>query len=201
MQKIVLIAALTIGLLTIPFLVRAEVYKWTDDKGDVHFTDNYSNIPEKYRPVAETQRFPQDPKDTSPSSVQKKPTPALAPKVPEPAVQKKVSEPAVQKTKSVVPEVFEGVITKLDDFGRSFVATGEKGTISFPISKDTRIINEELGKEVDFDELERRMSVTAGGISVSVWYIRDGDDIHTSSITIRAQKMPDWIDHRGRGYR
>jgi hypothetical protein len=97
MQKIVLIAALTIGLLTIPFLVHAEVYKWIDDKGDVHFTDNYSNIPEKYRPVAETQRFPQDSKDTSPSSVEKKPTPALAPEVPEPAVQKKVSEPDAQK--------------------------------------------------------------------------------------------------------
>jgi len=192
MLKIVLIAALTIGLLTIPFLVHAEVYKWIDDKGDVHFTDDYSKIPEKYRPVAETQRFPQDPKDTSPSSLQKKQTPALAPKV---------SEPAVQKKEPVVPEVFEGVITKLDDFRKGFIATGEKGTISFPISKDTRIINEELGKEVDFEDLERRMSVTAGGISVRVWYIRDGDDIQTSSITIRAQKMPDWIDHRGRGYR
>jgi len=196
MQKIVLIAALTIGLLTIPFLVRAEVYKWTDDKGDVHFTDNYSNIPEKYRPVAETQRFPQDPKDTSPASVEKKPTPALAPKVPEPVVGRKVSEPAVQKTPSVLPEVFVGVINKLDR--RSFVITGEKGTMSFPISKDTRIINEELGKEVPFEELEMRMSVTAGGISVSVWYIRDGDDIHTSSIAIHAQKEFDGRDYHRR---
>ena len=186
MQKIVLIAALTIGLLTIPFLVRAEVYKWIDDKGDVHFTDNYSNIPEKYRPVAETQRFPQDPKDTSPSSVQKKPTPTLAPKL---------SEPPAQKKPSVAPEVFEGVISKLDDFRRSFVATGEKGTISFPISGDTRIIDE-LGKEVDFEDLERRMSVTAGGILVSVLYIKDGDNILTSSITIHGQKEFDGRDYR-----
>ena len=188
MQKIFIIAALIIGLLTIPFLVHAEVYKWIDDKGDVHFTDNYSNIPEKYRPVAETQRFPQDPKETSPSSVEKKPTPALAPKVP---------EPAVQKTPLVLPEVFEGVISKLDDSGRSFVATGEKGTISFPISEDTRIIDE-FGKEVPFEDLTRRMSVTAGGISVSVWYIKDGDDIHTSSITIRAQQEFDGREHRRR---
>ena len=186
MQKIVLIAALTIGLLTIPFLVHAEVYKWIDDKGDVHFTDDYSNIPEKYRPVAETQRFPQDPKDTSPSSVEKKPTPALAPKVP---------EPAVQKTPLVLREVFEGVISKLDDFGRSFVVTGEKETMSFPISEDTRIIDE-FGKEVPFEELTRRMSVTASGIPVSVKYIRDGDDIHTSNITIHAQKEFQWRDHR-----
>jgi hypothetical protein len=77
-QKIGLIAALTIGLLTIPFLAHAEVYRWIDDKGDVHFTDDYSKIPEKYRPVAETRRFPQDPKDTSPSSVEQKPSPAPA---------------------------------------------------------------------------------------------------------------------------
>ena len=186
MQKKILITALTIGFLTLPFLVDAEVYKWTDDKGDVHFTDNYSNIPEKYRPVVETQRFPQDPKDTSPSSVQKKPTPALGPKV---------SEPPAQKKPSVAPEVFEGVISKLDDFRRSFVATGEKGTISFPISGDTRIMDE-LGKEVDFEDLERRMSVTAGGILVSVLYIRDGDNILTSSITIHGQKEFDGRDYR-----
>ena len=44
MQKIVLIAALTIGLLMIPFLAHAEVYKWIDDKGDVHFTDKKINF-------------------------------------------------------------------------------------------------------------------------------------------------------------
>jgi hypothetical protein len=198
MQKTVLIAALTVGLLTIPFLVHAEVYKWIDDKGEVHFTDDYSNIPEKYRPVAETKRFPQDPKETSPRSVEKTPTPALAPKVPEPEVQKKVSEPALKKTPLVLPEVFGGMISKLDDFGRSFVVTDEAEkakTMSFPISKDTRIIDE-FGKEVPFEELTRRMSVTASGIPVSVKYIRDGDDFHTSNITIRAQKEFQWREHR-----
>ncbi len=197
-MQTVLIAALTIGLLTIPFLGHAEVYKWIDDKGDVHFTDDYSNIPEKYRPVAETKRFPQDPKETSPSNVEKKPTPALAPKVSEPAVQKKVPEPPVQKTPLVLPQVFEGMISKLDDFGRGFVVTDEAEkakTMSFPISEDTRIIDE-FGKEVPFEDLTRRMSVTASGIPVSVKYIRDGDDIHTSSITIRAQQEFQWREYR-----
>jgi hypothetical protein len=49
MQKTVLIASLTIGLLTIPFLVHAEVYKWIDDKGTIFFTDDYSNIPPAYQ--------------------------------------------------------------------------------------------------------------------------------------------------------
>jgi hypothetical protein len=198
MQKIVLIAALTIGLLAIPFSAHAEVYKWVDDKGDVHFTDDYSKIPEKYRPVAETRRFPQDPKDTSPANVEKKPTPALAPKVSEPPVQKKVSESAVQKAASVLPEVFVGVISKLDDFGRSFVVTDEAEktkTMSLPISEDTKIIDE-FGREVPFEDLTRRISVTASGVPVSVKYIRDGDDVHTSTITIRAQKEFNGREHR-----
>jgi hypothetical protein len=49
MQKTVLIAALTIGLLTVPFLVHAEVYKWIDDKGTICFTDDHSNIPPTYQ--------------------------------------------------------------------------------------------------------------------------------------------------------
>ncbi len=189
MRKMILIAVLTIGFSVIPFLIRAEVYKWIDDKGDVHFTDDYSNIPEKYRPVTETQRSP---KETPSPSVEKEPIPVLVPKIPEPAVQE---TPAVQKTPSVVREVFEGVMTKLSDLRTSLVVTSEKETMTFSISKDTKIIDE-LGKEVPFEDLERRMSVTASGVPVSVRYIRDGEDIHASHITIRAQKEFQWGDHR-----
>ncbi len=186
MLKIVLIAGLTIGLLTIPFLVHAEVYKWIDDKGDVHFTDDYSKIPEKYRP----QRTPEE---TSPPSVEKKPTPALAPEVSEPPSQK---IPVVQKEPPVVPEVFEGVISKLDAFGRSFVVTSEKETMSFLISGDTKIIDE-LGKEQHFEELTRRMETNPStGVPVSVKYIRDGDDIHASNITLHGRKDFDGRDFR-----
>jgi hypothetical protein len=49
MRKTALIAASTIFCLMIPFLIHAEVYKWVDDKGTIHFTDDYSNIPSSYR--------------------------------------------------------------------------------------------------------------------------------------------------------
>jgi len=49
MAKTVLISAWAIGLLMIPFLIHAEVYKWIDDKGTIHFTDDYSNIPSSYQ--------------------------------------------------------------------------------------------------------------------------------------------------------
>ena len=35
-----------------------EMYKWVDEKGTVHFTDDLSKIPEKYRPDAETRKPP-----------------------------------------------------------------------------------------------------------------------------------------------
>jgi len=49
MGRKALIAAFFVGFLMIPFSTYAEVYKWIDDKGTVHFTDDYGNIPSTYR--------------------------------------------------------------------------------------------------------------------------------------------------------
>src|SRR4030042_6951658 len=49
MRKMVFMVGLTIGFLMIPFSIHAEVYKWIDDKGTIHFTVDYSNIPSPYR--------------------------------------------------------------------------------------------------------------------------------------------------------
>jgi hypothetical protein len=48
LAKIVLVSVLIMGFLMIPFLIHAEVYKWIDDKGIIHFTDDYSKIPSSY---------------------------------------------------------------------------------------------------------------------------------------------------------
>jgi Skp family chaperone for outer membrane proteins len=40
-------------LLLVISISHAEVYKWTDDKGTVHFTEDPATIPEKYRDKAE----------------------------------------------------------------------------------------------------------------------------------------------------
>ena len=56
--------------------VNGEVYKWTDSKGTVHFTDDPSLIPEEYRPKSfgtETPPKEEAPKGTEESSVQKAP--------------------------------------------------------------------------------------------------------------------------------
>lgn len=37
-----------------------EVYRWVDEKGTVHFSDDLSKIPEKYRPDAELRKAPRE---------------------------------------------------------------------------------------------------------------------------------------------
>jgi clan AA aspartic protease (TIGR02281 family) len=58
-----------------------EMYKWVDEKGSVHFTDDLSNIPEKYREEAETRKPPQE---TSTPKPQDKSKPSLPEKIFEP---------------------------------------------------------------------------------------------------------------------
>ena len=59
----------------------AEMYKWVDDKGTVHFTDDLSTIPEKYREDAETRK---PSKEISTPSSKEKPKPSLPAKTAEP---------------------------------------------------------------------------------------------------------------------
>jgi hypothetical protein len=152
MRKTVLIAALTIGFSMIPFLIHAEVYKWIDDKGTIHFTDDRSNVPEKYLPVAETQPFP---KESSLPGVKEKSAPAFAPKS---------SEPLEQE----IARLFSGLINGVDGSGRSITVTGEGKEMVFTVSEDTRITTD-YGKNVSFSELKN-------GSPVTVEYIeKDGD--------------------------
>jgi hypothetical protein len=52
--RLFLAAVLLFSLfLTTPYLSSEEVYRWTDEKGTTHFTDDASRIPEKYRREAE----------------------------------------------------------------------------------------------------------------------------------------------------
>jgi clan AA aspartic protease (TIGR02281 family) len=58
-----------------------EMYKWVDENGSVHFTDDLSNIPEKYREDAETRK----PSEETPTpQPQEKSEPSLPEKISEP---------------------------------------------------------------------------------------------------------------------
>jgi clan AA aspartic protease (TIGR02281 family) len=53
-----------------------DMYKWVDDKGAVHFTDDLSNIPEKYREDAETRKSPKETSAPQPRGITKSLLPA-----------------------------------------------------------------------------------------------------------------------------
>jgi len=42
------------------FPAYAEMYKWVDEKGTVHFTDDPSKVPEKYRSDVESRKTPKE---------------------------------------------------------------------------------------------------------------------------------------------
>ena len=52
-----------------------EMYKWTDEKGTVHFADDLSHVPEKHRPSVEIRRVPGE---IPPSEDREKPAPLPA---------------------------------------------------------------------------------------------------------------------------
>ena len=66
MKKMILLS--TIGLLIFATLAFGqEVYRWVDEKGAVHFTDDLGQVPEKYRGQFQRERPPEEPPPTRPA--------------------------------------------------------------------------------------------------------------------------------------
>ncbi len=55
-----------------------EMYRWIDEKGTLHFADDLSKVPEKYRSDAEMRRVPKEIRDASPIEKQEQPQPSLS---------------------------------------------------------------------------------------------------------------------------
>jgi clan AA aspartic protease (TIGR02281 family) len=81
MKWILLVMIVLIGLV-LP--AGAEMYKWVDEKGAVHFTDDPSTIPEKYRPSTETRKGTAEPSSPKPKEKQPISPPQPVTPVPEP---------------------------------------------------------------------------------------------------------------------
>ncbi len=50
-----------------------EMYRWVDEKGTLHFADDLSKVPEKYRPDAEMRKAPKEMKEVSVPEAREKP--------------------------------------------------------------------------------------------------------------------------------
>ncbi len=94
MKKVSLLMFLTLSLIAW-MAYGQELYKWVDDKGTVHFTDNLTSIPEKYRDQIQTQTQP----GPTPSPPQATPSPPrVTPQPAPPAPATAASEPSVRFT-------------------------------------------------------------------------------------------------------
>ena len=60
-----------------------EMYKWVDEKGTLHFTDDLSKIPEKYRPDAETRKAPKEVSSPETKELPASPSPLPGSRTPE----------------------------------------------------------------------------------------------------------------------
>jgi len=156
----VLIITFVISFLTIPLLIRAEVYKWVDDKGAVHFTDDYSNIPEKYLHSVEVL---ESPKESPPPVSKEKPAPVLAPK--------RSGSPGVE-----TPRLFSGLISGVGASAISVAVKDDGKEMVFTVSEDT-IIRTGSGKSLSFSELKN-------GSPVTIEYIEKGGQLEARSVTV-----------------
>jgi hypothetical protein len=78
MKKMILLS--TIGLLILATLAFGqEVYRWVDEQGTVHFTDDLGQVPEKYRDKIQKKEPPKEPPITQPIPPQPAPPQPLAP--------------------------------------------------------------------------------------------------------------------------
>ena len=161
MLKKVLTFTLTVSLLMIPFLVRAEVYKWIDEKGNFHFTDDYSTIPEKYGQQIERRSLPEE----------SKPSPEG-----EKAGSKTAEIPLGGSMAQEMPSLFSGLISAVNDSGMSIAVTAGAKEMVFTVSDDTSI-RTDSGQSVSFDKLKNGMSAT-------IEYIKEGDSNRARSITV-----------------
>jgi hypothetical protein len=159
MQKTVLIAALTVSLLMIPFLAHTEVYRWVDEKGTVHFTDDNSRIPEKYGQQVERRSFSEDPKPMTEEKKTENKTAGIL-----------LSSSSMGET----PLLFSGLISSVGS--GTIVVKGEGKEMVFLVSEGTSI-KTDYGQSVSFSELKN-------GRPVTVEYIKKGDDNHANSVTV-----------------
>jgi clan AA aspartic protease (TIGR02281 family) len=142
-----------------------EMYKWVDDKGAVHFTDDLSNIPEKYREEVETRKSPKETSTSQPREITQSPLPA---KVAEPGG---VTVDLVRSGEvSFAEVVLNGNLKQylVVDTGASFttISRGAAKELGITIDEYTPVIPTTTASSVIFNPLVTLRSVRVGEAEV-----------------------------------
>ena len=142
-----------------------EMYKWVDDKGAVHFTDDVSNIPEKYRENAETRKSPKETPTPKPREITESPRPT------EVAEPEEITVDLVRRGEVLFTEVvLNGNLKQylIVDTGASFTMISREAAKELGITIDeyTPVIPTTTASSVIFDPLVTLRSVRVGKAEV-----------------------------------
>jgi clan AA aspartic protease (TIGR02281 family) len=142
-----------------------QMYKWVDEKGTVHFTDDLSTIPEKNREGAEARK---PPKETPTLKPQEKPQPALTEQISEP------DEITVDLVRSGEVSFTEVVLNErlkqhfMVDTGASFTVISREAAreLGITIDENTPFVPIATASSVIFNPLVTLRSIRVGGAEV-----------------------------------
>jgi len=142
-----------------------EMYKWVDEKGTVHFTDDLSTIPEKNREGAETRKPPKEAPTPKP---QEKPQPAVTERISEP---EGITVDLVQSGEVLFTEVVLNERIKqhfMVDTGASFTVISREAPkeLGITIDESTPLVPIVTASSVIFNPLVTLRSIRVGGAEV-----------------------------------
>jgi clan AA aspartic protease (TIGR02281 family) len=142
-----------------------EMYKWVDEKGTVHFTDDLSTIPEKYREEAETRKPPKETSTPQPQEMSKSPLPTKVAE-PEGITVDLVRRGEVSFTEVVLNESIRQHF--IVDTGASFTVISREAAkeLGITIDENTPFIPITTANSVIFNPLVTLRSVRVGEAEV-----------------------------------
>lgn len=150
----------------------AEMYRWIDEKGTLHFADDLSKVPEKYRPDAELRKAPPEIKDTPALEKQERPPPSLGFPSPRPKTDPQGFEVnLLRKHELWLAEVILNGRTKqyfIVDTGASFTLISRQTAyeLGIPINETTPFIRVASVSDVLLTPLVTLRSVRVGSAEV-----------------------------------
>jgi len=83
-QAVVILVALALAALTSPGSAHAQLYRWVNEQGEVHFTQGLENVPERFRGGARLLGYPEA--APAPAPIAPAGSPAATPEAPPPGV-------------------------------------------------------------------------------------------------------------------
>jgi clan AA aspartic protease (TIGR02281 family) len=140
------------------------MYKWVDEKGAVHFTDDLSTIPEKYRGDAETRKPPKESSTPRPQEESK-------PSLPEKSEPEEISVDLVRSGEVSLTEVVLNERLRqyfIVDTGASFTVISRKAAeeLGITIDENTPYIPIATASSVIFNPLVTLRSIRVGQAEV-----------------------------------